>query len=342
MATHLSFLFIGFSMLSSLLLIAVYLFSYSAFEKTWLSISACCGLMLGLAGLQSVHMSYLQGTAELLHSHIYTGCLLISTASFYIFGRAILQFDSRANPLVVLHSLPLLVSPFIPTPILIPFAFVLGTAYAIHISILLYALRGQRKNFSMEFSAVSGFALIAAFILMLGCLSDSLGERLYVLAYADLIGIAYFAMIYILLRFPDITQKARDAVIASYAASTLKNSDCNALAAKVKQLFGEQKLHRNENLSLAQVASELELSSHQTSELINTQFGVGFSRLVREYRIEDAKRQLVDEPKASVLSIGLSVGFNSQSNFYTAFREIAGQTPAQFRKTLGITTEFLT
>jgi AraC-like DNA-binding protein len=48
---------------------------------------------------------------------------------------------------------------------------------------------------------------------------------------------------------------------------------------------------------------------------------------------------LVDEPKSSVLSIGLSVGFNSQSNFYTAFREIAGQTPAQYRKTQGISIE---
>jgi AraC-like DNA-binding protein len=33
-----------------------------------------------------------------------------------------------------------------------------------------------------------------------------------------------------------------------------------------------------------------------------------------------------------VLSIGLCVGFTSQSNFYEAFREIEGSTPGQYRK----------
>jgi AraC-like DNA-binding protein len=295
--------------------------------------------MLGLAGLQYVHMQCLQGNTELLHTHFYTGLLFITTPSLYLFGREVLAFNARTSPLLALHGLPLLISPFAPTHVLIPLSFVLGTAYSVRISFLLYALKGQRQNFRLEFFAFAGFALIAVFILLLGLFSGRLGERLYVMAYADLIGLAFFAMIYILLRFPDITQKTRDAVIASYAASTLKNTDCDALVIKVKQLFAEQKLHRNENLSLAHIASELELSSHQTSELINTQFGMGFSRLVREYRIEDAKRQLVDEPKASVLSIGLSVGFNSQSNFYTAFREIAGQTPAQYRKAKGIVGE---
>ena len=42
--------------------------------------------------------------------------------------------------------------------------------------------------------------------------------------------------------------------------------------------------------------------------------------------------RLLAEPSASVLSVGLSVGFTSQSNFYEAFREIAGTTPGQFRK----------
>ena len=36
---------------------------------------------------------------------------------------------------------------------------------------------------------------------------------------------------------------------------------------------------------------------------------------------------LCAEPSASVLSVGLSVGFSSQSNFYEAFREIEGMTP---------------
>src|SRR5690606_5142405 len=105
---------------------------------------------------------------------------------------------------------------------------------------------------------------------------------------------------------------------------------------RLKQLLEQEHIYRDENLSLATLAELLGISSHQTSELINTQFDQGFSRLIRHYRVEEARRQLIDEPRASVLSIGLAAGFSSQSNFYAAFREITGETPGQFRKRQGI------
>ena len=60
--------------------------------------------------------------------------------------------------------------------------------------------------------------------------------------------------------------------------------------------------------------------------------GKGFSRYLREQRSAAARHMLCAEPSASVLSVGLSVGFSSQSNFYEAFREIEGMTPGQYRK----------
>ena len=335
----LALIFIGFSIVSSLLLLAIYFLNYTAIEKNWRSNASCCGLLLGLAGLQTVHLLFLQGSIQPLNSAVYSALLLIASPSFYLFGREILQFNVRKSPLLALYFVPLLASPFIEPRGLTLFAFVLGTVYALRISYLLYALKGQRQRFKLEFLAFTAFGLIAVFVLCVGLFASVLGQMAFVLAYAYLIGLAFSVMVYLLLRFPDISQKTRDAVIASYAASTLKNSNCEALIAKLKKLFTEQKLHRNEDLSLAQIATELGLNSHQTSELINTQCGVGFSRLVREYRVEDAKHQLIHEPKASVLSISLSVGFSSQSNFYTAFREIVGQTPAQFRKAQGISSE---
>lgn len=76
----------------------------------------------------------------------------------------------------------------------------------------------------------------------------------------------------------------------------------------------------------------MDLSSHQLSELINTQFDISFSQYIRQQRIEAAQQLLVNEPKYSVLSIGMEVGFKSQSNFYAAFKEIAGESPGSYRK----------
>jgi AraC-like DNA-binding protein len=68
------------------------------------------------------------------------------------------------------------------------------------------------------------------------------------------------------------------------------------------------------------------------SELINTHFGLSFSRLVRRYRVTAARQMLIDEPKASVLSVGMSVGFGSQSSFYVAFKDEVGVVPGEFRR----------
>lgn len=95
--------------------------------------------------------------------------------------------------------------------------------------------------------------------------------------------------------------------------------------------MAEDKLYQNEDLNLAMLARSLELTPHQLSELINTRFGYGFSRYVREQRVAEAQRLLERDRSASVLSIGLTTGFRSQSNFYAAFREITGESPGAFR-----------
>lgn len=92
------------------------------------------------------------------------------------------------------------------------------------------------------------------------------------------------------------------------------------------------RIYMDSELSLPNLAESLALSPHQLSELLNTKLGKSFSRYVRELRVSAARNMLCNEPSASVLSVGLSVGFTSQSNFYEAFREIEGMTPGQFRK----------
>jgi len=90
--------------------------------------------------------------------------------------------------------------------------------------------------------------------------------------------------------------------------------------------------YANENLSLSSLADDLGVSSHQLSELVNTRLGMGFSRFVREFRVEQAKALLVSAPSRSILSISIDTGFRSQSAFYAAFKEVTGQSPGDYRK----------
>ncbi len=336
MLTTLSQWMIGFSFVSLLLLWLVYWSVFNAFEKTWLSKAACTTMLAALALLQWHHWQSLALGESLFSNSLYVAVLFLAAPSFYLFSRELLQFNTRNHPLLLLHFAPLLISPWLSGVVAIPMAFTIGCGYALWLCLIIFKLRSQRQHFSLEFLTFAAFAAVALLILLIGLFAIWIGELWYVIAYSNLIGLALLAMLYLQLRFPDIAQKTCDAVAASYAASTLKNTDCDALVGQLKQLMLDQKIYRDENLNLSTLADNLGLSGHQTSELINTHFGQSFSRLIREYRITEAKQQLIQEPKASVLSIGLAVGFSSQSNFYSAFRELTGETPGQFRKRMGI------
>jgi AraC-like DNA-binding protein len=336
MIINFTLIMIGFSIISALLLLIGYWSIYQSLSKTWLAGAASAGLLLGLVALQWRHMAYLLGDPGSVQNLGY--CLLLFTVApcFFLFSRQTLDIAARNNPLLLLHFAPLLLCPLLDREFAIPVAFALGTGYAIWFSRKVYQLRSQREHFRLEFSAFAGFSAIALAILLLGLSANFVGEAVFIITYANLIALSFIAIIYVLLRFPDITQKAAEAIIASYAASTLKKVDCEPVLTRLQELMEKEKIYRNEELSLAELASALELNAHQTSELINTHFAMGFSRFIRSYRINEAKQMLIHEPRASVLSVGLTVGFTSQSNFYTAFREFTGETPGQFRKRQGI------
>ena len=88
---------------------------------------------------------------------------------------------------------------------------------------------------------------------------------------------------------------------------------------------------RDNHLSLASLAQQCGLSSHQASAAINQCHGNNFYDLLNEHRIHAARQALV-ESDDSVSAICYAVGFNSKSTFNTAFRRLTGCTPTQYRQ----------
>lgn len=325
----------GFSIVSCLLLIVIGFHKAAALLPTASAKLSMLLMLLSLAALQFFHYLSLTGEMLLFTSEVYGATLFIATSSFYLFSRAFLQPDQKSFRVYFL-LLPAVLPFWIPVIFVIPIAFMFGTVYSLFICWQLYQLKESRKFFQLEMGVFIGFSFNAILILLVGLTATILKEQIFVLTYSNLIGFSLLGMIYLQLRFPDLTQKAQEVVAMRYASSTLKNLDTQKLNDQLIQILKTQKAYKDPELSLSGMASQLGISNHQLSELINSHHGQGFSQLVREYRVADAKTQLIEQPKASVLSIGLDVGFSSQSNFYTAFKEITGETPGQFRKRLGI------
>ncbi|MEO0998435.1 MAG: helix-turn-helix domain-containing protein, partial [Pseudomonadota bacterium] len=146
------------------------------------------------------------------------------------------------------------------------------------------------------------------------------------------ISTGYVLVVAALIVYPDLLSDVSDVARAAYTQSTLTNVDVAAALSKLQTLMRADKLFTNERLSLAATAEALEVTPHQLSELVNSSLGMSFSRYLRQHRVEEARRLLVDDPSASVLAVSMMAGFRSQSNFYVAFREIVGQSPGDYRK----------
>ncbi len=94
----------------------------------------------------------------------------------------------------------------------------------------------------------------------------------------------------------------------------------------------DKELYCNPNLTLTDMAKELEIPSHTLSQFLNDNFSKSFSLFINELRIKKAKELLLLSNRYTIEAIGYESGFNSKSTFYTTFKKITRQTPSEYQK----------
>ncbi|GGY83876.1 hypothetical protein GCM10011613_30980 [Cellvibrio zantedeschiae] len=104
--------------------------------------------------------------------------------------------------------------------------------------------------------------------------------------------------------------------------------------AKVQTGMEIQKLYLKHNLNIEEFSKRIELPIKDVSAVINKHYGTNFFEFMNKYRVEEAKRLLLDEKCAemTVLDILLQAGFNSKSAFHRFFNRLVGVSPTEFRK----------
>lgn len=101
------------------------------------------------------------------------------------------------------------------------------------------------------------------------------------------------------------------------------------------RLFREGKLYREAGLTIAMLAKKLNIPEYRLRAFIHKQLGFrNFNAMLHQYRIEDASEALADKSNQNlpVLTIALTVGYQSITPFNNAFRQIKGVTPSEYRK----------
>jgi AraC-like DNA-binding protein len=125
------------------------------------------------------------------------------------------------------------------------------------------------------------------------------------------------------------TLRALSQVVPSQPEHSVRTTD-------IDTYMRSEKPYLDSRLTLQQLADVVGLPPRQLSLLVQSTSESNFYQFVNKYRIEEAKRLLVDprEQRTSIEAIGLMAGFRARSTFYEAFRRQEGKTPAQYRKDL--------
>lgn len=298
---------------------------------------ALAGGLVMLAGLSYTSWRHLQLADLAAGQHPpwdYSIVLCAQSVGFYLLLMGVLDGRDRRwrlwLPALLLSGFAALLAP---VPWRVPVAMALGTAYALHLGSRLWRLRASRRWFRVELPVIGTFALMGVIVAAAGLAAPVwVGWSGFALAYSAQIAIGFALVFALLVGIPDLVEKTREAVVVSQSTTALARVDVDAALSRVRQALEVDAVYRDDSLTLAKLAHIVGLSTHQLSELINRHFGVGFTRLLRRHRVAAARQMLIDEPRASVLSIGLAAGFASQSTFYVAFKEELGLVPGEYRR----------
>jgi AraC-like DNA-binding protein len=123
---------------------------------------------------------------------------------------------------------------------------------------------------------------------------------------------------------------------ATQAAADNPSGPDPKLVRALKRLMEEDRIYREETLTISALAERMRMPEHKLRKLINQGLGYrNFNTFLNAYRIDEASNALIDPAQAgaSVLAIAMDAGFQSLGPFNRAFKAIQGVTPTEFRRT---------
>lgn len=117
-------------------------------------------------------------------------------------------------------------------------------------------------------------------------------------------------------------------------AAAPPEADDSQLLARLAALMQQERLYRQDGLTITAVAARLNVPEYRLRRAINQGLGArNFNAWLNEFRIAEAKAALADpaQREVPILTIALDAGFGSLAPFNRAFRADAGCTPTEYR-----------
>ncbi len=196
------------------------------------------------------------------------------------------------------------------------------------------ALKESALKRPLRFSIMMSIVFLASVVIM--CMYWFTMDSDLVLLGDALISLLVIVYFLFKNRFPVFFQLlAREMRLKRYRRTLLEGLNLEAIHERLSELMNDERLYQDMDLRMSDVAAQLMITPHQLSQLLNERNKTDFRNYVNHFRIDEAKKLLVEEPERSVISICFHVGFNSKTAFNITFKKMTGSSPKEFRENFG-------
>jgi AraC-like DNA-binding protein len=120
-----------------------------------------------------------------------------------------------------------------------------------------------------------------------------------------------------------------------YQKSGLSEMQSKEIHAELMNLMEDNKIYKNDDLTLFSLASMLKVSPNHLSQIINSIEERSFFDFINFHRIEEVKNCITQKEKEhlTILGIAYECGFSSKAAFHRAFKKFTGVTPTEYKRT---------
>lgn len=117
-----------------------------------------------------------------------------------------------------------------------------------------------------------------------------------------------------------------------YQKSGLTNALSKELKENLIKLLVEDKIYKENDISLEILAQKLNTTRHNASQIINEHFDMNFFELINKFRIKEAIRILQEDIHGSlnIIDVAYEIGYNNKVTFNKAFKKETSHTPSEF------------
>jgi AraC-like DNA-binding protein len=117
-------------------------------------------------------------------------------------------------------------------------------------------------------------------------------------------------------------------------APTETDAQLQSWKEKIQKAVVDDKAYENPELSLTELAQQLQTNPSLLSKMVNRGFAMNFNDFINFYRVQAVITQLKKglHQQQTLTSIAYDCGFNSKATFNRAFKKATGKTPQDYIK----------